>query len=202
MASQTTDYITGDAAFAVDQNGVIVSWNSTAEKTFDYPRSRALGRRCWELLDGQDMFCNRYCSKSCPVREMALKHESVHSFQAMLKTGSKQRKKFTINCLVVFSSGGEGLLLHICNETGETLKPFENKPTANRLSANLRGKTLTTRELELLAHLAEGKTTRQISSAMHISCTTVRNHIQNTLHKLGVHSRLEAVLVSQRLNLI
>ena len=202
MASQTTDYITGDAAFAVDRHGLIVSWNSTAEKTFNYPCSTALGRPCWTLLEGQDMFGNRYCSESCPVREMALQHESVHSFQVLFKTGSNGWKNFTINCLSVFIRPGEELLLHICNVTEETLEPFENNHTSNRPPANLQGTALTSRELEVLALLAEGKTTRQISSAMHISCATVRNHIQNALHKLHVHNRLEAVLLSQRLNLI
>ena len=202
MASQTIEYFTGDAAFAVDRRGVIVSWNTAAEKTFNYPCCTALGRRCWKLLDGQDMFGNRYCSESCPVREMALQHESVHSFQVLFKTGSSGWKNFTINCLSVCIRPGEELLLHICNATEGTLGAVENNHTSNRPSANLQGKALTSRELEVVALLAEGNTTRQMSSAMHISCATVRNHIQNALHKLHVHNRLEAVLVSQRLNQI
>ena len=202
MASQTTEYITGDAAFAVDRRGVIVSWNSTAAKTFNYPRSYALGRRCWQLLEGQDLFGNRYCCNSCPILKMALKHESVHSFQLSLKKASKRRKKFSIYCLSVYSNGGKELLLHICNTADEALAPAENNLAVTRPRANLQKDTLTARELEVVALLAEGKTTRQISSTMQISSATVRNHIQNTLHKLHVHTRLEAVLVSQRLDLI
>lgn len=202
MASQTTDYITGDAAFAVDRRGVIVSWNSTAEKTFKYPRSFALGRRCWKLLEGQDMFGNRYCCNSCPVMKMALKHESVHSFQLLLKKASKRRRKFSIHCLSVYNNGGKELLLHICDAADETIAPSENNHSVKQPHANLQRDALTTRELEVVALLANGKTTTQISSKMHISSATVRNHIQNTLHKLHVHSRLEAVLVSQRLDLI
>lgn len=202
MASQTTDYITGDAAFAVDRAGVIVSWNSTAEKTFNYPRSYALGRRCWQLLKGQDLFGNRYCCDSCPVLKMALKHESVHSFQLLLKKASKRRENFSIHCLSVYNNGGRELLLHICNAAAEDVVPTKNNHAVKRPQANLQKGSLTPRELEVVALLAEGKTTRQISSTLHISSATVRNHIQNTLHKLHVHTRLEAVLVSQSLDLI
>ena len=35
-----------------------------------------------------------------------------------------------------------------------------------------------------------------------ISIPTVRNHVQHMLHRLKVHSRLEAVVVARQLNLI
>jgi DNA-binding NarL/FixJ family response regulator len=53
---------------------------------------------------------------------------------------------------------------------------------------------LTAREGEVLERLAEGSSTREISQQLSISINTTRNHIQNILQKLGVHSRLEAVI--------
>jgi two-component system nitrate/nitrite response regulator NarL len=52
---------------------------------------------------------------------------------------------------------------------------------------------LTDREREVLSLLAQGHSTREIAQALSISYSTARNHIQNILHKLNVHSRLEAV---------
>ena len=52
---------------------------------------------------------------------------------------------------------------------------------------------LTPREDEILRLLARGTDTGGIAAELMISRTTVRNHIQHILHKLGVHSRLEAV---------
>ncbi len=52
---------------------------------------------------------------------------------------------------------------------------------------------LTTRELEILACLAEGKSGPEIAARLSISPLTVRTHIRNLMEKLGVHSRLEAV---------
>jgi two-component system nitrate/nitrite response regulator NarL len=38
-----------------------------------------------------------------------------------------------------------------------------------------------------------GERTRTIAAGMGVSYSTARTHVQNLLHKLGVHSRLEAV---------
>jgi DNA-binding NarL/FixJ family response regulator len=52
---------------------------------------------------------------------------------------------------------------------------------------------LTEREREVLSLLAHGSSTTAIAETLSISSATVRNHIQKILHKLNVHSRLEAV---------
>jgi DNA-binding NarL/FixJ family response regulator len=52
---------------------------------------------------------------------------------------------------------------------------------------------LTEREWEILALLVQGHRTADIARSLSISPATARNHIQNILHKLHVHSRLEAV---------
>ena len=202
MAAQTANYITGDAAFAVDRRGVIVLWNKEAEKLLGYPANTALGQQCWRLLSGQDSYGNRYCCEYCPLREMAAQHESVHGFQVVYRTASDGRKKFSINFLEVFNGPGNGLLLHICQSADETPEYSENNHASNGHPGNCQRGALTRRELEVLALLADGKTTRETASMMCISDATVRNHIQHTLRKLHVHNRLEAVVVGQRLDLI
>ena len=52
---------------------------------------------------------------------------------------------------------------------------------------------LTGRELEILTHVGEGKTSREIAEELFISENTVRNHVRNILDKLGMKSRFEAV---------
>ena len=61
---------------------------------------------------------------------------------------------------------------------------------------------LTGREVEVLRMLAEGDNTKEIAVRMGIQVSTVRNHIQKTLEKLGVHTRLEAVLVGIKQKLV
>jgi two-component system, NarL family, nitrate/nitrite response regulator NarL len=52
--------------------------------------------------------------------------------------------------------------------------------------------SLTTREREVLALLAEGMNGSRIAETLGISQNTVRTHVQSILTKLQVHSRLEA----------
>ncbi len=61
---------------------------------------------------------------------------------------------------------------------------------------------LTPRETDVLALLAEGADTAAIASQLLIGTSTVRNHIQRILHKLGVHSRLEAVACAREHGLL
>ena len=56
--------------------------------------------------------------------------------------------------------------------------------------------TLTDRELDVLRLLAEGLDSKAIAGRLHISERTERNHAANILAKLGVHSRLQALVFS------
>ena len=50
--------------------------------------------------------------------------------------------------------------------------------------------------------LAAGATTREMARRLCISEATVRNHVHNILHKLKVHSRLQAVCTAMRWHLL
>ncbi|NGP44988.1 response regulator transcription factor [Bacillaceae bacterium SIJ1] len=53
---------------------------------------------------------------------------------------------------------------------------------------------LTKREREVFELLVQDKTTREIAEELFISEKTVRNHISNTMQKLGVKGRSQAVV--------
>jgi DNA-binding NarL/FixJ family response regulator len=61
---------------------------------------------------------------------------------------------------------------------------------------------LTPREKEVLAALAEGLESREIAKKMNITVETERTHMVNILHKLGVHSRLQALVFAARHGLV
>jgi DNA-binding NarL/FixJ family response regulator len=61
---------------------------------------------------------------------------------------------------------------------------------------------LTPRELEVLRHVADGATNREVASRLGISENTVKNHVRNILEKLRLHSRMEAVLYAMREKLL
>jgi DNA-binding NarL/FixJ family response regulator len=60
-------------------------------------------------------------------------------------------------------------------------------------SVDLRVRTLSAREREILGLLVNGHSNRRIAEECYLSLNTVRTHVQNVLVKLGVHSKLEAV---------
>jgi DNA-binding NarL/FixJ family response regulator len=61
---------------------------------------------------------------------------------------------------------------------------------------------LTSRQLDVLRLLAEGRSTAEIATELGLSTTTVRNYIANVLSALGVHTRLQAVVAARKAGLI
>src|SRR5215831_4131709 len=61
---------------------------------------------------------------------------------------------------------------------------------------------LTEREMQVLKLVARGMNNRDIAKELFISENTVKNHVRNILEKLQIHSRMEAVMIAVRENLI
>lgn len=61
---------------------------------------------------------------------------------------------------------------------------------------------LTRREKEILQALAEGLDSKQIAQKLHITVETERTHIVNVLNKLGLRSRLQALIFAVRHGLV
>lgn len=56
---------------------------------------------------------------------------------------------------------------------------------------------LTPRELELLSHLADGHSNQEIARLCWISENTVKFHMKNIFHKLGVRERGQAMMIAR-----
>ena len=67
-------------------------------------------------------------------------------------------------------------------------------PRLTRVSAPT--PTLTPREEEVLAMLAQGLSNAAIATELTLSVNTVRNHVANLSAKLGAHSKLEAMSIA------
>jgi PAS domain S-box-containing protein len=90
---------------------------------------------------------------------------------------------------------------------GETLMPVEEAVELLRFAgakreqeheARLAIAELTPREREVLEALAEGLDGKEIAEKLNISVPTERNHVASILAKLGVHSRLQALVFALR----
>jgi DNA-binding NarL/FixJ family response regulator len=81
----------------------------------------------------------------------------------------------------VFTPGLAGLVL------GE-FRRLASEPTAGSDAPRL-----SDREAEVLRLVAKGLSYKQIAERLVLSHRTVQNHVQNTLHKLQLHNRVELV---------
>jgi len=61
---------------------------------------------------------------------------------------------------------------------------------------------LSTRELDVLAHLASGRSNKEIAHELGIAEGTVKNHMSNVISKLGALDRTQAALRARELDLI
>jgi DNA-binding NarL/FixJ family response regulator len=114
--------------------------------------------------------------------------------------------------------GASGFLLKDCSREKliETIRRAANKETVwtrdelrritgalatPRVTADV-DVPLTQREFEVLRHLANGLTNKEIAEAMHISYETVKEHVQHILRKLGVTDRTQAAVWAVRKKLL
>jgi DNA-binding NarL/FixJ family response regulator len=72
---------------------------------------------------------------------------------------------------------------------------------AKRRAIDVQLERLTPREKEVLRLMAAGGRSRAIAAELGISYTTVRTHIRSLGQKLGVHSKLEAIVKARELGL-
>ncbi len=90
---------------------------------------------------------------------------------------------------------GEALLSP--NELGELLRLAARQRAQDQEARQALG-SLTPREREVLQALADGLSDKEIAQRLYVGAGTVRNHVVHILEKLGVHSRLQALVFAVR----
>jgi PAS domain S-box-containing protein len=202
-----------DAVFATDRHCRFVFWNRSAARILGYSSEDVMGLSCASVLQGSDIFGNRYCSENCPITQMAVRNETVRHFDLQLRGKDRRTVMVDVSILsLALRPPDHFLLVHVIHPSEKTetsLRPAEesNPPprpalVAIRESPDARARKLTAREVEVIGMLAAGHTTPEIASRLHISTLTARNHIQNVLEKLEVHSKAEAVAFAFQKKLI
>ena|SRR5437899_73846 len=85
---------------------------------------------------------------------------------------------------------GRRLVLFVCLKTSRRARAPGDRPPASPAS------TLSERELEIVRMIAHGSSGPEIAEELHLSHNTVRTHVGNAMHKLGVRSRAQLVAKS------
>jgi DNA-binding NarL/FixJ family response regulator len=81
-------------------------------------------------------------------------------------------------------------------------EPPGNRRTARRMEPLVDGLALvsrvqlSTREMEVLREIRQGRTNREIADALGVSTTTVNKHVHSLFRKLGVRNRSQAAIVA------
>ena len=203
---------TAEGGFAIDEEGRIALWNRGAEDLLGHTGREAVGRRCCDLLAGDDENGNRLCCRGCHIMEISKARTPVHSFDMRTRTKSGSTIWVNVSTLRVSSDEGGDRTVHLIRDvttTREILGLIRERlavtpaspPAAPPDGSNGNG-ALTRREIEILHIIASGLNTKDTALRLHVSPATVRNHVQNILGKLGAHSRLEAVAYANRHRLI
>jgi PAS domain S-box-containing protein len=210
---------TGDGVFIVDANRHIVRWNKAAEKILKHSEGDVLDRDCFRVISGRSLPNKQHCGPNCKIHRSILKGAPAQNFDLMTQAGdgkplwinvtalspSDSSKPFIAHIVRDVTSEKKAVLalerllgdlassnLQLGGESGER-QEVKNYSAPRSGAFDKSSVPLSAREIEVLTLLAEGLSTRSLAQKLNISHFTARNHIQNILVKLGLHSKAQAV---------
>jgi PAS domain S-box-containing protein len=208
---------TAVAAFSSDQSQRITVWNQAAEALLGHEASRVVGKRCFKVICGRDLYGNRFCNESCAVRKMRRHREPIHPYQFQVRHRSGEMLKVKCSVIIAPSANARRVNfvhliepLDLAAESGldelarrcGAMPGFPSAAGKRKKVSESSIRKLTPREIEVLRLVASGTSTQDIADALNIQASTVSNHIQHILDKLGAHTKLQAVYVAQRCGLL
>jgi PAS domain S-box-containing protein len=214
------DYIdalcnTADGVFVTDADKHIIRWNKGAERILGHTEADVLNRDCFHVLSGRSLPEGNVCCDNCNIHVKGIMGTPLENFD--IQTQASDGKQLWLNITLISSSGiGTPCLTHIMRDVTRekkvsiALNQFLFDLNNNNHSSNHDTRTgrystdattpsgnptasLSAREIEVLTLLAEGLSTKGLAQRLNISHFTARNHIQNILVKLDLHSKAQAV---------
>lgn len=78
----------GEATCTVDLTQAVACWNPVSAKTLGYAYDEILGKKCWEILQGETENGNRYCQKECPTLRQISAGKPVKPFNLRVRAKS------------------------------------------------------------------------------------------------------------------
>ena len=205
---------TGDGVFAVDEEQRIIIWNRGAEAILGYSPAEATGKCCVEIIQGLAEAGGVDCTHDCTTLNRGLGGEVVCGRNIRAKTKNGLWRWLSMTHAFLSLENGRLAGVHIFRDVTPEVEAkrllgqiraqlaCHELPEESGEDANGQETGLTGREKQVLELLSQGEGTTSIAKKLTISNTTARNHIQNILGKMGVHTRLEAVAFALRHGII
>ncbi len=214
-----SDLITHDGLFAVDNKQHIVQWSASAERILEIKAEDAIGKPCYDVIGGRDSRNYRFCRRSCPVLLNARRGRPTPDYDIVSTSPSGENKWINITVAVPKRTRWPFQVIHLFRDVTHRRRTEE---FAKRAGTALRelftteelpqepavepmptpAPQLSRRENEVLRLLASGLTTREIAETLGVQPITARNHVTRLLDRLGVESRLQAVVYASQHGLL
>lgn len=194
-----------DAVFGIDTAGMIRFANSRFERLLGYPSNQLCDTWCAEVLCGTDLHGQPFCGSHCPIPKTVAGQPSISDFDLVVKRADGE--SLLVNIGISYISP------HLREQAGLvdvffSMRPVNPRRLLQRMnmapvngadSTGVRGRArLTSRENQVLSLAAKGMTTTRIAQHLSVSTQTVRSHFKNIYAKLGVNSRIEAVIFAMQ----
>lgn len=178
-------------------DGRVAFWNDAATALLGHHPLDVMGRTCWTVLAGRDLRGAVLCHEDCAVMKQARAGDATAPLEMRARTRSGRPIDLSVSTLSADTDPGGLVIVHLLRDAhphdrDEMSAGPEDVPLPR----------LTRRELEVLTLTRDGESTRDIAERLRVSPTTVRNHTQSILAKLGAHSRLQAVALATRRRLL
>ncbi len=201
---------TADGAFIINEDRNIIYWNNAAQKILGYTSDEVINQPCYKILRGCDDKGQMICHHNCNISLYAFADKIVPNYDLATCTKSGEMRWINISILTASRSNDDSssVIIHLFRDATKAKQNEQfihqmfnsveqwqktSIPTIPSAPLDFHIEELTNREHEVLSLLAHGSSTSDIAEMLSISVATARNHIQKILHKLHVHSRLEAV---------
>jgi PAS domain S-box-containing protein len=108
----------GSPLFSVDRDLRIVTWNPAAEHLIGVSAPEALGRRCWEVLEGTDAEGREVCHAAC-AHALGLWAGEPEDVPELLVSTVHGKRRVALSTLGV-TAEGQQVLVHTLRDAGPT----------------------------------------------------------------------------------
>lgn len=186
----------GVAVWVSGPDHTLAYCNERAEELLGLSRTECLGLPCYRVVSGKDAAGRRVCGPDCPIARLARSGEPIEPLR--LRLGGAGRTERWIQVLTITlraSDGRDPWLVHCAQDVRgqQRIEQYLERVATRTHASPAPPVTLTDRENEILRLLAEDQTLHAIAVEIGVTYSTVRNHVQHILAKLGVHSTMEAI---------
>ena len=168
-------------AYILDRNGVVRWLNAAAISAFGDLR----GKRIGQIVERDYV---TFARQEFAAKMLGTVDASEGSIA--MRTVDGQRVNVEISSTTLLDQGSIVGVFGLADPEDEAPK------------VPLRSVHVTPRQMDVFRHLAKGHSTATIAEKLGIATETVRNHVRAIIARLGVHTRLEAVMRAHELGLL